>query len=1001
MINPTIGHYEILGKLGQGGMGVVHLARDSRLNRQVALKVLPPGLAATSEARQRFTREAQSASALNSPNIVTIYEIGRDGETDFIAMEYVRGETLAEVLQHGPLDFDTAIHYAVQITAALSAAHSAGIVHRDLKPGNVMIGADGLVKVLDFGLAKPVEPPGDGSEPVSPDTKTTPLTQFGMAIGTLAYMSPEQALGAALDTRSDIFSLGIVLYEMFTGKAPFSGPSPGDTFRRLQLDEPEPPAKVRPGLPPELDRILLKALAKKPDNRYQSTRELENELKRLAAPSGATLVADWRALPGLSSIPSGLWDKLTSRRVLLGVAGVAILLSIAAWEPWKSTHKPLPAAQRWFDQGTAAIRDGTYHTASLALERAVAADPAFSLAHIRLAESYFELDAPDKAKEELLRAVPQDSSSDLTAIDELYLQAVRLTLTADFEGAAQKYASIRDALPADDRPSALVDYGRALEKAENINGAMIAYEEAARMQSQYPSAFLRLGMLHRRKLDQARAGESFRQAESLYRSLGNMEGIAEVNYQRGVLLNSLGKASEAKAILDQALDIARTAGNDQQQIAILLQLSGVMHRLNGPEQARDYASQAISLARSKGLEPLSARGLIDLGNTYFVAGGAAEARDYFTQALDTARRNNSRRTEARALLSLGSLDIQLGNPQQGLKNVELALAFYRLGGYRKETSQGLLLAGRAHRSLGDYEGAYKAFEEQHRRAHEVNDVEQVQLSLEAMGSARALQGRLPEALEYFQGALATGGKSSNSMAQAYTRLNLANAQMRLGRYDEAGKTIRVLESPDSPAKANRVVAVTIAKLRAAEALSRRQFAASALIAKRLLAAPGLSASTSAEVKSILANALANSGEAQQALRTAGEAVQEASKAGLSDLAADALAAQAVALHQAGKYAEAVESATAAQQKDTASGNRERAWRALALAARASRAAGRTAQAAEYAASSAAALAEVEALFGPAGFATYSRRPDIEFDRNALNSLTPSTTPFVRVKGPSK
>ncbi len=1001
MIHPTIGHYEILGKLGQGGMGVVHLARDPKLNRQVALKVLPPSVAATPEARQRFTREAQSASALNSPNIVTIYEIGSDGETDFIAMEYVRGETLAEVLKSGPLAFETGVQYALQIAAALSAAHSAGIVHRDLKPGNVMVTADGLVKVLDFGLAKPVLPSEENSEPGAMNTMTSPLTQLGLAIGTLAYMSPEQALGAALDTRSDIFSLGIVLYEMFTGKAPFAGPSPGDTFRRLQLDEPEPPSRVRPGLPPLLDGIIRKALAKKPENRYQSTGELEAGLKRLAAPSGAMPAFNWRALPGLSMIPPALWERLTSRRALLGVAGAAILMALAAWQPWSTPYKPPPSAQRWFDQGTAAIRDGTYHTASLALERAVAADPRFSLAHIRLAESYFELDAPDKAKEELLRAVPQDSSSNLAGIDELYLQAVRLTLTADFEGAAQKYASIRDAVPSEDRPSALVDYGRALEKAENVNGAIVAYEEAARSLSQYPSAFLRLGMIHRRRLDQSRAGAAFQQAESLYRSLGNMEGIAEVNYQRGVLLNSLGNPREARVILDQALDMARTAGNDQQQIAILLQLSGVMQRLDGSDKAREFASQAISLARARGLEPLAARGMIDLGNSYFVAGDAVEARNYFTQALETARRNNSRRTEARALLSLGSLSIQQGDSQEGLKHVETALAYYRLGGYRKETSQGLLLAGRARRSLGDYEGAHKAFEEQHRRALEVGDLEQVALSLEAMGSVRVLQGRLPEALQYFQNALASSSGSPSSLALAYIRMNCANALLRLGRYDESEKLVRLVESSDSSAKVNRAVSAMLGLLRSATALSRRQYAASAAIARRLLAEPGLSASASVEAKTLLASAQAYSGDAQQALRTAGEAVQEASQAGLPDLAAAALTAQASALVQAGKYAEAVESAAAARGKAAQPGNHEREWRALALAARASMAAGRSAQAAEFAGLAAAALAEVEKLFGPADFAAYSRRPDIEFDRGVLISLNKSTTTLVHLKGPSK
>jgi serine/threonine protein kinase len=229
MIHRTVGHYEVLEQLGAGGMGVVYLARDSRLNRKVALKLLPPELSATPEARQRFTREAQSASALNSPNIVTIYEIGSDEETDFIAMEYIQGETLAEVMRRGTADPETSLAYALQIASALAAAHRVGIVHRDIKPGNVMVTQDGLIKVLDFGLAKAAA--RDDEEQPQAVTATTPLTQMGVAVGTLRYMSPEQALGENVDARSDVFSFGIVLYEMFTGQAPFAEATPAGTFR--------------------------------------------------------------------------------------------------------------------------------------------------------------------------------------------------------------------------------------------------------------------------------------------------------------------------------------------------------------------------------------------------------------------------------------------------------------------------------------------------------------------------------------------------------------------------------------------------------------------------------------------------------------------------------------------------------------------------------------------------------------------------------------------------
>jgi len=998
MIQPTIGHYEILGKLGEGGMGEVYLARDSRLNRQVALKLLSPALAASPESRLRFIREAQSASALNSPNIVTVYESGKDGETDFIAMEYVKGETLASVLRRGPLPSDAALAYALQIASALETAHNASIVHRDLKPGNLMVGPEGTLKVLDFGLAKAVAPDTAGPESAGHETRTTPLTQLGIAIGTLAYMSPEQALGAPLDVRSDIFSFGAVLYEMLSGKAPFAAATAADSFRRLQLDEPEPLASRQPGVPAELERIVHKALAKKPEDRYQSAAAMKADLKRFAGvPESSTGLATGSFLAEGPRL-AGWFGRFTKRQVAAGLGAAAALAAILLWHPWTgSGHTPGASAQRWFDRGIAAIRDGTYHTASLALERAVSEDPDFALARIRLADSYFELDALDKAKEELLRAVPQDS--DLSQTEELYLQAVRLTLTADFEGAARVYARIRNSVPSADRPSALVDYGRALEKAENVKGAAAAYEEAARLQPHYPSAFLRLGILHRRRLDQTQAGESFSRAEGLFRSLGNVEGLAEVNYQRGVLLNNLGNWREAKAILDQALAMAKTAASEPQQIAILLQLSGVIHRLEASGTAGDYAQQAIDLARARGLEPLAARGLIDLGNAYFVAGDAAQAKSCFMQALETARRNKSRRTESRALLSLGSLNIQQGEFQEGVKNVDFALAFYGQGGYRKEASQGLLLSGRARRSMGDYEGARKSFEEQRRRALEVGDLEQLALSQEGLGSVSLLQGRYPDALKHFQAALSAGSGQGNPLNTAYTRLNLASAHWRLGRYAEAERIINEIGALDA-AKSNRALRSFLAQSHLAMALSRRQFSPVSALAARQLSEADLSPQAKAETLTMLALAQAQSGSAGLAIQSAQTAARLASASSLPDLLSSALAAQAAALSAAGRHREALEIAGEAVAK-APQGNHDRQWRTNLLAARAAAAAGRHDEAAGYAARSAQSLAEVQQLFGPSDFASYAKRPDIQHDVAAMNALRKPATTLVRVKGPTR
>src|SRR5437762_5445563 len=225
MTGTTISHYEILEKLGEGGMGAVFKARDVLLNRPVAVKFLPAEGAGAEDKRRRFIQEAQSASALNHPNIITIYEVARSADRDFIAMELVQGRTLDEVIGRKGLPLNRALAYAIQIADAVSAAHAAGIVHRDLKPGNIMVTESGIVKVLDFGLAQPVGGPGGGESDVTRTilADTSPKTAEGSIVGTVSYMSPEQAEGKAVDHRSDIFSFGAVLYEMLTGRRAFQG----------------------------------------------------------------------------------------------------------------------------------------------------------------------------------------------------------------------------------------------------------------------------------------------------------------------------------------------------------------------------------------------------------------------------------------------------------------------------------------------------------------------------------------------------------------------------------------------------------------------------------------------------------------------------------------------------------------------------------------------------------------------------------------------------------
>jgi serine/threonine-protein kinase len=309
-----LSHYEIQEKLGEGGMGVVYRALDVRLERSVALKVLPSDKTADPERRSRFVREAKAASALNHPNIVTIHEIETDDGRDFIAMELVCGRTLGDVMAEGPMPVEEAVRYAIQVAEALRAAHAAGLVHRDIKPANIMITPAGVVKLLDFGLAKLVSSDASGE---LEDTRTV-HTVAGAVVGTLAYMSPEQAQGLPVDARSDIFSFGTVLYQMLAGQAPFQGAMAALMYA-IVFTAPPPLNRLRPEAPEALAALVERALEKDPARRPQSMEEMLVSLKALGGTSGPAAAMRRLSLP-----------RVSRRRGMVAAAAIALLVVLAA-----------------------------------------------------------------------------------------------------------------------------------------------------------------------------------------------------------------------------------------------------------------------------------------------------------------------------------------------------------------------------------------------------------------------------------------------------------------------------------------------------------------------------------------------------------------------------------------------------------------------------------------------------------------------------------------------